>query len=148
MMPNACSTDQASVVLTCNNTTPTGCRPAVGGRPYDRPVSDDTPTIEIPADLIGLQHAWAEADRAVHDRIAEIERHEAEYLAEHGHRPPLPTTPDDPGRADDQLAKLRTIRSEAKSAVRARVVDLAGSPDRYWAVRAALLAAAAEPVAV
>ncbi|GAA1189089.1 hypothetical protein F4556_006631 [Kitasatospora gansuensis] len=46
-------------------------------------------TIEIPADLIDLHRQWVEADAQVHQRIAEIEQHEAE----HG-RPPLPTTPD------------------------------------------------------
>ncbi|MFD0573978.1 hypothetical protein ACFQ0T_38185 [Kitasatospora gansuensis] len=45
-------------------------------------------TIEIPADLIDLHRQWVEADAQVHQRIAEIEQHEAE------HGPPLPTTPD------------------------------------------------------
>ncbi|MBB4946808.1 hypothetical protein F4556_002343 [Kitasatospora gansuensis] len=100
-------------------------------------------TIEIPADLIDLHRQWAETDQAVHQRIAEIEQHEAE----HG-RPPLPTTPDDPGRANDQLAQLRQARSDAAAAVRARVAEVAGDPARRWAVQAALLEAAAEPVAV
>ncbi|GAA1161053.1 hypothetical protein F4556_005166 [Kitasatospora gansuensis] len=102
----------------------------------------DTP-IEIPADLIDLHRQWAAADQAVHERIAQIEQHEAE----HG-RPPLPTTPDDPGRADDQLAKLRQARGEAAAEVRARVAEVAGDPSRRWAVQAALLEAAAEPAAV
>jgi hypothetical protein len=103
----------------------------------------DAPDIEIPADLIDLHRTWAEADRAVYERIAQIEQHEAE----HG-RPPLPTTMDELGRPDDQLAKLRQARTEAAAAVRTRVVELAGAPSRYWAVQAALLLAAPEPTTV
>lgn len=97
--------------------------------------------IDIPSDLLDLQRTVAAADADVHARIAEIAREEAEYERTHNCRRPLPTTPDEPGLTDEQLPKLREIRSEAAAAVRARVQELAGGPDRYWHVRAALLAA-------
>ncbi len=142
-MPNARSTDQASAILTSDNREPAGRQPAVSGPTYDHPVSDDTPTIEIPDDLLDLHRRWAQADSAVHARIAEIEAHEAE----HG-RAPLPTTMDEPGRAEEQLPALRQARSDAAAAVRERVAEVAGTPDRRWAVQAALLTAAADPATV